>query len=386
MFRKRLIASVVLASVLSFGVPALADGYRTTVGSGDDEIPLVVVKGTPYEMGHAFGALMKEEARSLLTTFLSRAREGEPEVYSDENLDAAWRTMAPHINPRFVDELKGLADSAGVSEDLVRRVHMIPAISAYACSGAALWGEATREDVLYQFRNLDYIMEGGLQEYPAVVIYLPDEGIAHVNPTFAGYIGSNTGMNAEGITLTEMGYSPEREYPYDLDGIHFAILFRDILYEAESLDDAVNMIERAKRIKKYRYIVGDGKNRRAVKMRAFAPRLDIWQDNDPKDEVAPNVKDGLVYNCENRDPVGWAHIQRYYGGYDAALVIQLAKSVGGGTGNLLGVVYDATNLELWAAYAQGQECAYRRTSVHIDMNDYLDFARRPPGAVVIEGN
>ncbi len=112
---------------------------------------------------------------------------------------------------------------------------------------------------LYQIRNLDYSMDAHLQDFRCVVIYIPKEGIAHINPSFAGSIGCHTGMNAEGITLTEIGDSPGRDRPYDLHGLHFMMMFRDILYSASTLDQAVQMIKDTKRIKKYHFVVGDGK-------------------------------------------------------------------------------------------------------------------------------
>ncbi|MBN2311277.1 MAG: hypothetical protein JXR94_20025 [Candidatus Hydrogenedentes bacterium] len=367
-------------------VSASADGYLTAVGAGDDEIPVVVVSGTPHEMGFAFGRLMKDQVEGMLIPFLAAAKIADEERYGDANLDAAWKAVSPYIHERFIEELRGLGEGSGVGFDNVRRAHMIPVVSDYSCSGAALWGPATRNGTFYQFRNLDYTMNGGLQNFPAVVVYLPEDGIPHVNVTFAGYIGVNTGMNAKGITLTEMGDSPGREYPYDLDGAHFTTLFRDLLYDADDLDEAVEMIKSAKRIKKYHYIIGDGASGRAVKMLAHAPDLVIWKDNDATDEVAPNVKEGVVYNCEGRDPIGWAHLSKYYGRYDASAVIQLSAAVGGLGGNLLNVVYDGTNLELWVSYAHKRECAYQRAYVHIKMKDYLDMANPPEGAVVLPSN
>lgn len=361
-----------------------AAGYRTTAGSGDDAIPLVVVSGTPHEMGYAIGSLMKDEVKGLLVPFYTAAKARQPEKYGDEALDAAWKAISPYTNKRYEEEIRGLAEGAGIDYDLVRRMHMVPVVSEYACSGAALWGEATRGGAFYQFRNLDYTMGGGLQNYPALVVYVPDDGIAHVLPTFAGMTGANTGMNAEGICLTEMGDSPSSEYPFDLDGAHFTFMFRDLLYEAHNLDEAVSMIQSTKRIKRYHYIIGDGKTKAAVKMLAHAPDLIIWTDNDKTDEVAPNIMKNIVYNCENRDPIGWAHMSKYYGRYTAESVIQLSAAVGSLGGNLMNAVYDGANLELWVAYAHGRECAFRRAYVHVDLKEHMDTSAPPEGAKVLK--
>ena len=44
-----------------------------------------------------------------------------------------------------------------------------------------------------------------------------------------------------------------------MDGTHFSTLFRDLLYDANTLDEALNMIESTKLIKRYHLYVGDGK-------------------------------------------------------------------------------------------------------------------------------
>jgi len=379
---KRVLAFSILVAFVSCG--AWAAGYRTSVGVEPDAIPLVVVTGTPYEMGLALGTLMKKEVNELLGTFLGGAQLLGGKRYDTETLDAAWNAVSPYIHKRFVEELEGLADGAGLPFEQVRRAHMIPVVSDYACSGVAVWGQATNDGHLYQIRNLDYTMLGRLQDYPLVVLYVPEEGIAHVNVTFAGVIGVNTGMNAEGIALTEIGDTPGRDYPFDLDGAHFMTLFRDILYDAHDLDEAVKMITEAKRIKKYHYVVGDGKNNKAVKMKAHAPGLDIWSDNDPDDELAPRILEDIVYHAEGRDPIAFAHLSRYRGRYMADGMIQLSKSIGSIGGNLMNVVYDATALELWVAYADKLECAYLRPYVHIKLEDYLEASGPPEGAVTFK--
>lgn len=353
---------------------AVAAGYRTTVGTEPDAVAVVVVTGSPYEMGYAQGALLKPAITAVVSHFVERPRTSDRERFGDENLAKAWDQVSPYVSERFVEEMRGLAEGSGVEYDVILRAHMIPVVANYSCSGVAVWGDATRDGHLYQIRNLDYSMGGGLQDYPAVVVYVPEDGVAHLNVGFAGVIGSNTGMNAEGIALTEIGDAPGRDYPFDLDGVPFMMLFRDILYDARSLDDAVRMIKQAKRIKKYHYVVGDGQTPAAVKMRAHAPDLDIWTDNDPDDELAPKVLKNIVYHAEGRDPIAYAHLSRYQRKtYAADSMIQLSKAIGSLGGNLMNVVYDATALEIWVAYAHKKECAYRRPYVHINMNDYIPY-------------
>lgn len=360
-------------------------GYRTSLGTAPDDFPLVVVSGTPYEMGLSLGTLMKPEIQRFVPLFEQEVQQAGGADLSPASLDKAWSTMEPFMSTRFKDELRGLAEGAGIPLPVMQRVHMIPVISEYSCSGVAIWGAATRTGHLYQIRNLDYSTDAHLQDFPCVVIYIPDDGIPHVNPSFAGSIGCHTGMNAEGITLTEIGDSPSAEKPYDLHGLHFMMMFRDILYSAHTLDQAVQMIKDTKRIKKYHFVVGDGKIPAAVKMKAWAPDLVIWKDNDPHDELAPNVFDHVVYHAEGRNPTARGHISEYgRGRYDMDAVIQLSKAIGTLGGNLMNAAYDATDLEAWLSYAEKNECAYRRPYVQVKLKDFIPYNPANPKVKIQE--
>ncbi len=352
-------------------VVAHGEGARTSVGVGDDVISVVVVKGTPYEMGYAFGSLMREEARALLTHYLEAART-LGDRYTNETLDAAWESVKPHTDKRFEEEVRGLADGCGLPFQDIIRAHMVPVVSDYACSGVAAWGEATANGHLYQFRNLDFTTRAGLQDHPAIVVYLPNEGIPHANITFAGYVGCHTGINAKGVVLGEKGETPKRDYPFDLNGTHFSTLYRTILYDAGSLDDALDILKKTRLIKKYYFYFGDGQSKKAAKIKVEAPSARIWFDDDPADELQPNVFKNIIYHTMNNE-VAYQQLKENYGKHDHTTLIKLSKAVASKNGNLVNVVYDATALELWVGYAQGQDDASTRPYVPVKLKDYFNF-------------
>lgn len=360
---------IAIVTVLSLCESVLAEGYLTSIGEGADKIPVVVVKGTPYEMGKQQGTLIKAPATEMITSLMQRVQQAEPERCSNESLDAAWNAIAPHTDARFKAELRGFAEGTGMSLKLLQRAHAMPVVMDYSCSGIAAWGAATKDGHLYQTRNLDWTMELGAQDYPCITVYIPDQGIPHVNVTFAGFIGANTGMNAKGIVLSEMGDSPGKDYPFDINGVHFTTLFRQVMYDADGLDQAIDLFKQAKRMKKYHYVVGDGVNRRAVKMKAHAPELIIWNDNDPHDELAPAIRKHLVYQDEGRGAFG--PLQKVYGTIGAPEMIDIACQIPIKGGNILDVVYDATALEMWVSYAEKEHEAYQRPFVHFKLKDYL---------------
>jgi len=344
-------------------------GYRTEVGDGEIRIPVVLVHGTPYEMGWHLGRLTRDDIKRAIPSTMARFKQSLN--LTDEKLREAWTRTSPFCDDRFKQELAGLADGAGVPLSVLQAAHAIPLLMPYSCSSIAAWGKATADGHLYQTRNLDWKLGAGLHGFPVVVVYLPDRGIAHVVPTFAGVIGAHTGMNAHGIVLAQMGDSPAREAPYDLDAPHFMVFFRSLLYDSDSLSRTIEIFKGLRHTKRYHYVFGDGQvEHRAVKVRAHTPepperRMIIWKDNDPEDEVAPRVLEYVVYNDEGRGAFPW--LKRDYGSLNADKMIRIANQIPIRGGNVVNVVYDATALQLWISYAKGSQEAYRRPYTRIDL-------------------
>ncbi len=357
--------------------PVPFTGLVDTVGTGDDQVKVVVVKGTPYEMGKQLGTLLADDIRASLGTFLAAVREeyGD-EVDVDWLLKGAWMDNAPYIDQRVLDEMEGLAAGSGMSLEDIHLAHMVPVVSPYACSGVVTWGEATADGHTYQLRNLDYTMDAGLQDHPVVVVYLPREGTAHFNVTFAGYIASHTGMSANHLVFGEKGRSKSSEFPYNVRGKHFSFLFREMMYDAASLEDIVNTIKKGPLIKRYCLYFADGNgDGSGVKIAVNAPDdppYSIWYDNDASDPAAPDVFKGVVYHTMEDDDAA-DYIRSFYGKFNADKMIALSRLVADMGSNLMDVVYDATTLEIWVAYANGDEDAALQKYVHIDMKEYLGY-------------
>ena len=220
---------------------SVASGHRTTVGEGDTQIPVVVVRGTPYEMGWHLGRLTRDEMQKFIPTAMARLKPALG--VSDQAIQDAWARTAAYSDDRFEQELLGLSDGSGVPLSTLQAIHTIPLLMPYSCSSIAAWGKATEDGHLYQTRNLDWKLAVGAHDFPVVVVYLPTRGIPHVVPTFSGVIGAHTGMNVRGIVLSEMGDSPAKDAPYDVHAPHFTVFFRSLLYDADSLGRALEIFQ-----------------------------------------------------------------------------------------------------------------------------------------------
>jgi hypothetical protein len=344
-------------------------GYRFTITNEDARVPVVVVRGTPYEMGFQLGRLMKDEIRQLAPVAAQRFKQ-ELHV-SDETLDQVWATTAGLTDPRLLQQLAGLAEGSGVPVRTLQHVHCLPLLMPYSCSSIAAWGSATEDGHLYQTRNLDWSLKAGAHEFPAIIVYQPTAGHAHVTPTFAGFIGAQCGLNDAGIVLSEMGDASARDIPYNLHAPHFTAWFRTMLYDAGSLTDVLDIFQRQPQTKKYHFVFGDGRTeKRAVKLRtetgvSSEPVVKIWRDDDRQDELAPHVLPCVVYQDEGRG--AFPTLEQEQGKLNAQKLIALANRIPIKGGNVMNVVFDATALRLWVSYAGGDKEAYQRPYVFLDM-------------------
>ncbi len=86
-------------------------------GPWGDDLWIVRVQGTPYEMGYQYGRLLGPTMEEMWDTYMGSLAEGA-EVSEDDDdtlmeligelLDLGWEWFEPHISPRFHRELEGV--------------------------------------------------------------------------------------------------------------------------------------------------------------------------------------------------------------------------------------------------------------------------------------
>jgi hypothetical protein len=344
-------------------------GHQVVVGEGEARFPVVVVHGTPYEMGRQLGEIVAGQMRAFVPTALAGVSQAMG--LTEDDLREVWARTAAYTDDRFEQELAGLADGSGLPLAQLQALHALPLLMPYSCSSIAAWGRATADGRLYQTRNLDWNLEVKAHEVPVIIVYLPDQGIPHVVPSFAGSIGAHTGFNARGVVLSEMGDASGKEMPYHVHAPHFTTWFRTLLYDAGSLTRALEIFQAQPQTKKYHFVFGDGRtDKHAVKIvtnSAEVPgrQVVIWKDNDPADEFAPNVLPDLVYNDEGRG--AFPALKAMHGRIDGEKLVQVANTIPIKGDNVMNVVYDATAMRMWISYAKGDKEAYQRPYVFVDL-------------------
>ncbi|MFQ6098714.1 MAG: hypothetical protein ACE5O2_13385, partial [Armatimonadota bacterium] len=171
MTRRYAAAVVLLLLVWSACVAAEVNGSRAAIGTGEDQITVLYLRGTPYEMGYAHGRLAKAEVAAFCEKVVSAMLAGSGAEMGQ--LDAAWKAMEPFVPQAYLEEMRGLADGAGIPLQAVQRVHAVPDLSEYHCTFFAAHSRATTNGHLIQIRALDYATEAHIQDHPAIIVYHP---------------------------------------------------------------------------------------------------------------------------------------------------------------------------------------------------------------------
>jgi isopenicillin-N N-acyltransferase like protein len=214
------------------------------------------LKGSPYELGFQHGKLLADLVKSNLLNIIDNQSEmGKSKEYVLYKMlrGGMHNKLKPHIPERFLEEMKGLAEGSGMDFEQVLAGNLFPA--AFHCSGIALMGKATHDGSLYHARLLDYMTEAGLQDHAVVMMVEPDGMNAFMNVTYAGFMGSITGMNEKQIGIGEMGGGGQGHW----DGMPMSLLIRDTLERASTLKEALSIFKDTPRTCEYYYVISDAK-------------------------------------------------------------------------------------------------------------------------------
>jgi len=234
----------------------VTNGKLYTAGSDGNQVPVVHLYGTPYEMGYAQGLLLKDQIQYVYDNIFKyfdkeiSGFSGVPEwavkIIEDGGLSIVLDIIALEVkdytNDRFYQEIQGIADATGVDKMDIIRVHMIPELLRASCSMFGAWGSATPNSGLVQLRALDWVTDSPLTQNPAVLVYHPLEGDGHsfTTLTWAGFIGALTGYS--GYTGISEKVWANYNGTFNRFGTPFYFVLRDILQFDTTVDQAIDRI------------------------------------------------------------------------------------------------------------------------------------------------
>jgi dienelactone hydrolase len=334
---------------------------------------VVLLSGTPEQIGKAHGELLREESYRCLDSVLyafgtvQTVRTGR---WFRHELEAAYERLAPHIPERHKAETRALAASLDADADLLEAVNVFPEL--FHCSGFALFGSATADGKLYHGRVLDYMTMIGLQDAAATFIVAPEGRIPFANVGYAAFIGSVSGMNAEQISLGEMGGRGEGRW----DGAPMATLMRRALEECDSLDAVKQLWRSSPRTCEYYYVFADGEQKSAVGVAATPEAVQFVEPGAGHPLLGEGIPDAVVLSAGDRLEKLRARVLAGHGTIDVAAAQALMCRPVAMRSNLHNVLFVPEDGVLYVAHADHQAPAAERPYVRIDLAGLLPELQR----------
>jgi isopenicillin-N N-acyltransferase like protein len=364
--------------------------------TSDGRVRVIYLEGTAYERGYQQGALLRNEVRDNLEYLY---KEAVKKFYFAELFDEAYERMRPFISQDYVDEMQGLAHGSRLPLSLIHAIHALPEVGewdkkkelrailkkmiageyATSCSNISVTGAASGDGNQYTLRVLDWGLHriSKLHQYPLIAIHKPvseiseNNGIVHANIGWIGFLGAVSGMNAQGITLGEMGYGgPPNE---TLRGKPMPFLLRDVLAHANNLSDVRKIISESPGTNSYVFLMSDGKSNEAElyvrdrdRFLVFKPGEEIIDDN----RAYPGLKDAVFGGPTSRSID--ACVQENYGQITPnTLMTNIVPKIALAS-NFQNVIYDPKNLKFWVSNALSrEEPAYSQPYTEFNLKEYL---------------
>jgi hypothetical protein len=245
-------------------------------------LPVIRLKGSPFDMGYAHGVLMKDRIHTLERDFLQAIRGYVPE---DWKLDLLRnyiifrnRRLSQYVPPEYRLQIYGTSLGCPdihpeqgnyynrmlnyhAAHDISYMMIDNPLVSKAGCTAFAAWNTATEGGHLITARNFDWEAPEAFSRDRVVILCEPANGIPFISLAWAGMAGVVSGMNRAGVSVTINGA------PSSLPGetaTPVAMVAREIMEQAHNLDEALKIVRDARVFVSTLWLIGSRADGRFV--------------------------------------------------------------------------------------------------------------------------
>lgn len=213
--------------------------------------PLVKISGDPYKAGGDYGKQAGDRIRQSITSYKAIFnRHGTVDWTTAKKTALRYRSVIKTANPSALDEIRGIADGAGLAFEDVLALNLRSEFSFVqppGCTSVAVTGDATSDGHTYIGQNFDWkpslrdsciVLHVSRDDRPTIMMFLE-----------AGLI-ANLGLNSHGIGLCHNALVTEKRSI----GVPTIVLRRTLLHSV-SFGEAIATILRARRTCAVNYMI-----------------------------------------------------------------------------------------------------------------------------------
>lgn len=215
-----------------------------------DGVPVAILQGSPEEIGAQHAALVLQPSARLLDfpkDFL--AAEGQEELWP--LAVQASNTLWKRSPQRYQRELAALVGSiqnhaASHAAEAVSVSNTLLELRSLGCSTLIVESSESVTGGPLFGRNLDLPSLGVLDRYSLVMVYRPTGYRAFAAVSFPCLVGLFSGINDAGLAVATLDvYESADQSPcFDGSGVPMALIYRQILEECATVDEAEQLLKR----------------------------------------------------------------------------------------------------------------------------------------------
>lgn len=215
-----------------------------------NDVPVLIVAGTPEEIGRQKAALTGEVTKKLADyprQLLDRpGRADRMSKYLEMS-----KAVAPQIPADHREELRAFAQQSGVDRNLGVLANTLMDIyrGAVACSSLIVAADHSATGGPLFGRNLDFYTLGILDKYSLVTVHRPKGKHAFATVGFPGLFGCLSGINDAGLSLAvhEVFLSRDGAPMFNPEGMPYMFCFRRMLEQCATVEEAERLLRSTER-------------------------------------------------------------------------------------------------------------------------------------------
>ena len=366
---------------LFFALPAVAADRRfpeAKSGKGElkyvNDIPVLTVEGTPEEIGAQFGELaLKPAKKPLLGRVDSYMKLIGWQEQFPKMLKFSFLVYANFPKANQV-ELDTACKTADVDKNLLTALNAIPDMAKMGgCSTLVVQPERSSTGGPLFGRLLDWPPFEELPEHTLVIVFKPKDKHAFAAVTFPILLGAISGMNDAGLSLAinEIYGAKDGSKGQNIGGMPMLLLFRKILEECMTVEEAEKILAAASRTTWFCLTVTDKKGGcvfevtpRNVVRRDAIKDVCCCTNHFRTDELSVSTKCARYPKLEE--------VQKADGKLGVAEIAKALDSVNQGAGTVHAMVFEPKERVLHLAVGGGGKSATTKAMTKLELGPLLE--------------
>jgi hypothetical protein len=244
-----------IAALIACGFAAITraeHAFRETAADGftlryEGDVPIATFTGSPEEVGKQHARLLGAEWQPL--------RDFAFGFLGFDNSDFRWslllgasNSLISHAPQSQQREIDAMCKAAGDDGDVVRVINCLPELRRFGCSTLIVEPERSSTGGPLFGRNLDFPTLGILEKYGLVMVFRVEGKRPFVSIALPGVVGVLSGINDAGLAVATLDsyQAADGSVGYEPAGVPLGFVFRQLLEECETVDQAEALLKSTK--------------------------------------------------------------------------------------------------------------------------------------------